>query len=170
MLSLSEATRVLAAAEEKAISIGRPMNLCVCDEGGHILAHIRMDGAWRGGVDLAMRKAYTACAFEMQTKDLANQARSGEDYQGISGCHHDKLMIAPGGVPLRRNGRIAGAIGVSGGLGNQDQIVCEAAARAFTNELSNGQQRDVPQHDHAHDYQPVAFGQKALSRSVEERQ
>ncbi len=166
MLSLSEATRVLAAAEDKAISIGRPMNLCVCDEGGHLLAHIRMDGAWRGGVELAMRKAYTCCVFEMATKDLANLARAGEDYAGMQGSHHERLMIAAGGVPLRRNGRIVGAIGVSGGLGNQDQIVAEAAARAYSNELPNGQHRETLQQDH----QPVGFGQKVLSRQVEERQ
>jgi uncharacterized protein GlcG (DUF336 family) len=166
MLSLSEATRVLAAAEEKAISIGRPMNLCVTDEGGHLIAHIRMDGAWRGGVDLAIRKAYTACAFETPTKDLVNLVRSGEDYAGISGASHEKLVIATGGIPLRRNARVAGAIGVSGGLGAQDQIVAEAAARAFNHELGNGQSKDVPQHE----YQTVAFGQKVLSRSIEERQ
>jgi uncharacterized protein GlcG (DUF336 family) len=166
MLSLSEATRVLAAAEDKAISIGRPMNLCVCDEGGHLLAHIRMDGAWRGGVDLAIRKAYTCCAFEMATKDLVNLARSGEDYAGMHGNNHERFVIATGGVPLRRNGRIIGAIGVSGGLGNQDQIVAEAAARAFSNELSNGQHRETAQQE----YQPVAFGQKVLSRQIEERQ
>jgi uncharacterized protein GlcG (DUF336 family) len=166
MLSLSEATRVLAAAEDKAVSIGRPMNLCVTDEGGHLLAHIRMDGAWRGGIELATRKAYTACAFEMATKDLVNLARSGEDYAGMQGGNnHERFIIATGGVPLRRNGRIAGAIGVSGGLGNQDQLVAEAAARAFSNELSNGH-KDLQQHD----YQPVAFGQKVLSRQMEERQ
>ena len=163
MLSLSEATRVLAAAEEKAIAIGRPMNLCVCDEGGHLLAHIRMDGAWRGGIDLAMRKAYTACAFEMPTKELVNLTRSGEDYAGLAGSSQEKIVIASGGVPLRRNGRMVGAIGVSGGLGNQDQIVCEAAARTFANELSNGQQRDASQHD-----QPVSFGQRVLSHPAEE--
>jgi uncharacterized protein GlcG (DUF336 family) len=166
MLSLSEATRVLAAAEDKAISIGRPMNLCVTDEGGHLLAHIRMDGAWRGGIDLAMRKAYTACAFEMATKDLVNLARSGEDYAGMQGSNHERLMIASGGMPLRRNGRIVGAIGVSGGLGNQDQIVAEAAARAYANEMGNGQHKEMQQSE----YQPVAFGQKVLSRQMEERQ
>ena len=166
MLSLSEATRVLAAAEEKAISVGRPMNLCVVDEGGHLVAHIRMDGAWKGGVDLAARKAYTACALEMQTKDLVNLTRAGEDCAGIAGSNHERLIVAAGGIPLRRNGRIMGAIGVSGGMGNQDQTVAEAAARAYTNELGNGQHREhSPQ-----EYQPAAFGQKVLSRSVEERQ
>jgi uncharacterized protein GlcG (DUF336 family) len=166
MLSLSEATRVLAAAEEKAISIGRPVNCCVVDEGGHLIAHIRMDGAWRGGADLAFRKAYTSCALEMQTKELVNLTRSGEECMGIAGSHHARLLIATGGIPLRRNGRLMGAIGVSGGVANQDQTVAEAAARAYSNELGNGQHRDhLPQ-----DYQPVAFGQKVLSRSVEERQ
>jgi uncharacterized protein GlcG (DUF336 family) len=166
MLSLSEATRVLAAAEEKAISIGRPMNCCVVDEGGHLIAHIRMDGAWKGGVDLACRKAYTACALEMQTRELVNLARSGDECAGISGGNHERLLIAAGGIPLRRNGRLMGAIGVSGGVGNQDQTVAEAAARAYSNELGNGQHRDHM----AQDYQPVAFGQKVLSRSIEERQ
>jgi uncharacterized protein GlcG (DUF336 family) len=166
MLSLSEATRVLAAAEEKAISIGRPVNCCVVDEGGHLIAQIRMDGAWKGGAELACRKAYTACALEMQTKELVNLVRSGEECTGISGSNHERLLVATGGIPLRRNGRLMGAIGISGGMGNQDQSIAEAAARAYSNELGNGQHRDHL----AQDYQPVAFGQKVLSRSVEERQ
>jgi uncharacterized protein GlcG (DUF336 family) len=166
MLSLSEATRVLAAAEEKAISLGRPMNICVTDEGGHIVAHVRMDGAWRGGVELAIRKAYTACAFETPTKDLVNLWRSNEDHTSLCGWTSDRMIIAAGGVPLRRNGRITGAIGVSGGTANQEQSVAEAAARTFTAELGNGQHRDTAPHE----YQPAGFGQKVLSRSAEERQ
>ena len=60
MVALSDARRVIAAAEKKAAEIGQPMNIAVADEGGNLVAHVRMDGAWIGSIDISIKKAYTS--------------------------------------------------------------------------------------------------------------
>ena len=70
-VKLEDARRVISAAEKKASEIGQPMNIAVADEGGNIVAHIRMDNGWIGSIDIALKKAYTSRAFEIETKDLA---------------------------------------------------------------------------------------------------
>ncbi|MGH7838293.1 MAG: GlcG/HbpS family heme-binding protein, partial [Candidatus Binataceae bacterium] len=101
------------------------------DAGGNLVAHIRMDGAWLGSVDIAINKAFTARAFDIATKNLAEFAQPGGQFFGIHESNHHRVMIFAGGIPLRREGRIIGAIGVSGGSGEQDQAVAEAGAAIF---------------------------------------
>jgi uncharacterized protein GlcG (DUF336 family) len=71
-VKLDDARRVISAAEKKASEIGQPMNIAVADEGGNIVAHIRMDNAWIGSIDISMKKAYTSRAFDIETIDLAS--------------------------------------------------------------------------------------------------
>jgi hypothetical protein len=59
-VKLDDARRVISAAEKKAREIGQPMNIAVADEGGNIVAHVRMDNAWIGSIDISMKKAYTS--------------------------------------------------------------------------------------------------------------
>ena len=73
-VKLDDARRVISAAEKKAKEIGQPMNIAVADEGGNIVAHIRMDNAWIGSIDISMKKAYTSRAFDIETKDLAKHS------------------------------------------------------------------------------------------------
>ncbi len=131
MVTLDDARRVITAAEKKANQIGQPMNVAVVDEGGNLIAHIRMDGAWIGSIDISMKKAYTSRAFDIATKDLATHSQSGGQFFGIHASNHGKIMIFAGGVPLKRNGKVVGAIGVSGGSGDQDHAVAEAGAAAY---------------------------------------
>src|ERR687883_661383 len=114
---LEDARRVIAAAEKKAQEIGQPMNIAVADEGGNIVAHVRMDGAWLGSIDISQKKAYTSRAFDISTKDLATHSQSGGQFFGIHASNNGKIMIFAGGIPLKRNGEVVGAIGVSGGGG-----------------------------------------------------
>ena len=131
MVTLADARRVIAAAEEKADEIGQPMNIAVADEGGNLVAHVRMDNAWLGSIDIAINKAYTARAFNLSTKDLAANSQSGDQFFGIHTSNGGRIMIFAGGVPLSKEGRVVGAVGVSGGMGEQDQAVAEAGAAAF---------------------------------------
>jgi uncharacterized protein GlcG (DUF336 family) len=131
MMHLEDARRVIAAAEKKAQQIGQPMNIAIADEGGNLLAHVRMDGAWLGSVDISINKAFTARAFDISTKDLSGPAQPGEQFYGIHTSNHGRVMIFAGGIPLKRDGKVVGAIGVSGGSGEQDQTVAEAGAAAF---------------------------------------
>ena len=131
MLTLADAKRVIAAAESKAEEIGQPMNVAVVDEGGNLVAHVRMDRAWIGSVDIAINKAWTSRAFDIATKDLAELSQSGDQFFGIHVSNHGRVMIFAGGIPLKRGEQVVGAIGVSGGTGKQDQSVAEAGASAF---------------------------------------
>src|SRR6204780_4243625 len=131
MVSLADQRRVIAAAEVKAAEIGQPMNIAVADGGGNIVAHVRMDGAWIGSIDISQKKAYTSRAFDISTKDLAAHSQSGGQFFGINASNGGKIMIFAGGIPLKKKGKVVGAIGVSGGSGDQDHAVAEAGAAAF---------------------------------------
>ncbi|MFF7379187.1 heme-binding protein [Streptomyces massasporeus] len=130
-VSLEDARRVVAAGEAKADEIGSPSNIAVVDVGGNLVAHIRMDEAWIGSVDISISKAFTSRAFDISTADLAANAGPGDQFFGIDASNNGRVMIFAGGVPLRQGDRIVGAVGVSGGSGEQDQTVAEAAATAF---------------------------------------
>jgi len=131
MITLSDARRVIAAAEKKAAEIGQPMNIAVADGGGNLVAHVRMDNAWLGSIDISINKAFTARAFDITTKDLAAHSQSGGQFFGIHASNHGKIMIFAGGIPLKSAGKVVGAIGVSGGSGDQDHAVAEAGAAAL---------------------------------------
>lgn len=131
MVALKDARRVIEAAEKKAQEIGQPMNIAVADAGGNIVAHVRMDKAWIGSIDISMNKAYTARAFNLSTKDLAAHSQSGGQFFGIHASNDGKIMIFAGGIPLTKDGECVGAIGVSGGSGEQDHAVAESGASAF---------------------------------------
>jgi uncharacterized protein GlcG (DUF336 family) len=130
MITLEKAHKVIAAAEAKAHEIGQPMNIAVVDAGTNLLAFIRMDGAWLGSIDIAMNKAFTAKAFDISTRELGQNSQPGDQFFGINTSNHNRVMIFAGGIPLRVNGQVVGAVGVSGGSGAQDQQVAEAAAAA----------------------------------------
>ncbi|HXH69779.1 MAG TPA: heme-binding protein [Pyrinomonadaceae bacterium] len=131
MVTLEDARRVIAAAEKKAAEIGQPMNIAVADVGGNLVAHARMDGAWLGSVDISIKKAWTSRAFDIATKDLAEHSQSGGQFSGINASNDGKVMIFAGGIPLKQGGKVVGAIGVSGGSGDQDHEVAEAGLEAF---------------------------------------
>ena len=128
MINLETARRVIAAAEQKAEEIKQPMNIAVVDGGGNLVAHVRMDGAWIGSIDISINKAFTSRAFDIATKDLAHHSQSGDQFFGIHASNHGRIMIFAGGIPLKEAGKVVGAIGVSGGSGEQDHAVAEAGA------------------------------------------
>ena len=107
------------------------MNIAVVDAGGNLVAHVRMDGAWIGSIDISINKAFTSRAFDISTKDLAQHSQSGGQFFGIHASNSGRIMIFAGGIPLKRDGKVVGAIGVSSGSGEQDHAVAEAGAAAF---------------------------------------
>ncbi|MFN2476982.1 MAG: heme-binding protein [Chthoniobacterales bacterium] len=131
MITLDEARQLIAAAEKKAGDIGNPMNIAVVDHGGNLVTFARMDGAWLGSIDIAINKAFTARAFDISTEELATMSQPGKPFFGIHASNGGRVMIFAGGIPLKRDGKVVGAIGVSGGQGEQDQAVAEAGAGAF---------------------------------------
>src|SRR6202008_3722903 len=95
-VNLADARRVIAAAEKKAAEIGQPMNVAVVDEGGNLVSHERMDGAWIGSIDISQKKAFTSRAFDISTKDLSSHSQSGQQFFGIHASNNGKIMIFAG--------------------------------------------------------------------------
>ncbi len=119
-ITLEEARRVIAAAEEKADEIGQPMDIAVVDAGGNLKSHVRMDGAFIGSINISINKAYTAIAFQTQTNDLAPQTQSGQPLFGLNDAAGGGMVVFAGGIPVIRDGEVLGAIGVSTGTVEQD--------------------------------------------------
>ena len=130
-IQLTDARRIIAAATKKAEEIGQPMNIAVVDAGGNLLAFERMENAWIGSIDISQKKAFTSRAFDITTKDLGTHSQSGNQFFGIHASNDGKIMIFAGGIPIKQDGVVVGAIGVSGGSGDQDHAVAEAGAAAL---------------------------------------
>jgi uncharacterized protein GlcG (DUF336 family) len=130
-VQLPDARRIIAAATVKAEELKQPMNIAVVDAGGNLLAFERMQNAWLGSIDISMKKAWTSRAFDIATQDLAPHSQSGDQFFGIHASNDGTVMIFAGGIPLKQEGAIIGAIGVSGGSGDQDHAVAEAGAAAL---------------------------------------
>ena len=131
MMTMEKARKIIEAGIVKAKEIGQPMNIAVVDVGANLTAFMRMDGAWLGSIDIAINKAFTAKAFDISTLDLGRNSQPGDQFFGIHVSNHNRVMIFAGGIPIKGNGQIVGAIGVSCGSGEQDQTVAEAAVAAF---------------------------------------
>ncbi|HVV09425.1 heme-binding protein [Amycolatopsis sp.] len=129
-LALADAQRVLDAALAKAVEIGQPMNVAVVDDGAHLLAFARQDGAILASVDIAISKARTAILLKMTTAALGEAAAPGGPLYGIEATNGG-LVIFGGGIPLVRRGDFVGAIGVSAGSVEQDTLVAEAGVVAL---------------------------------------
>lgn len=128
---LEQAEQLSEAAKAKAKEIGVPMNIAIVDEGANLVSFHRMDNAWLGSVDIAIRKAKTARFFDMNTGELGKLSQPGGPLYGIEHSNGG-LITFPGGVLLKDvSGKIIGAIGVSGGSVEQDHEVASAGAESL---------------------------------------
>src|ERR1700742_521231 len=130
-LDLTDARRIIAAGERKAAELRIPYNIAVVDSGGGLIAHVRMDGAWLGSVDIAINKAWTARAFDTPTEDLARMTQPGQQGFGLNTTNASRVVIFGGGIPLKVDGVVIGAVGASGGSVEQDVAVARAAVAGF---------------------------------------
>ena len=129
-VTLEQANAAVAAAVAKAQALGTKMDIAVVDAGANLKAFARMDGAWLGSIDIAIRKARTARFFDMNTGEIGKLSQPGAPLFGIE--HSNGGLISfPGGVPRRaKGGTVIGAIGVSGSTVENDHAVAEAGAAA----------------------------------------
>jgi uncharacterized protein GlcG (DUF336 family) len=130
MMTMEKAQKIIEAGIVKAKQIGQPMNIAVVDAGANLTAFARMDGAWLGSIDIAINKAFTAKAFDISTQELGRNSQPKDQFFGIHVSNHARVMIFAGGIPIMMNGQTVGAVGVSGGSGDQDQAVAEAVVAA----------------------------------------
>ena len=130
-MTWSQAERIVAEAVSKAEEIGTLMNIAVVDAGGNLKAFGRMDGAWLGSIDIAIKKARTARFFDMNSGDIGALSQPGGPLYNIE-VSNGGLISFPGGIPLRAaGGEVVGAIGVSGSSVENDHTVAEAGASAL---------------------------------------
>lgn len=139
-LTLEDALVILKAAETEAERIGVKQTICIADEGAHPIALHRMTGARLTGVDIAIAKAFTAAGHQRATH-LFNEppngpALPGNEAFGIQHMHTGKFTVFVGGFPIVYRGQVIGAVGVSGGNGEQDKAVGAAALGAFEEHIA----------------------------------
>ena len=125
-----QARQVLEAAREAAQSSETLMNIAVVDVGGNLKAFARMDGAWLGSIDIAIKKARTARYFDMPTGNIGAISQPAGPLFNIE-VSNGGLITFPGGIPLTKNGAIIGAIGVSGSTVENDHLVATAGVNAL---------------------------------------
>jgi uncharacterized protein GlcG (DUF336 family) len=129
-MTLGQANAAVAAAVAKAQELGTRMNIAVVDAGANLKAFARMDGAWLGSIDIAIRKARTARFFDMNTGEIGKLSQPGGSLFAIEHSNGG-LITFPGGVPIRnQRGAVVGAVGVSGSTVENDHAVAEAGAAA----------------------------------------
>ena len=125
-VNLEHAEKAIEAARKKAIELKTQMCIAVVDSGANLKAFIRMDDAWVGSIDIAIKKAKTAVFFGMATGQLGQLSQPGKPLYGIEHSN-DGLITFPGGVPIvDEDGVLVGAIGVSGSVVENDHAVAEA--------------------------------------------
>ena len=129
-ISLPAATSVVEAAVAKAREIGQPMNIAVVDDGGHLVAFVRMDGAIKASIDISIRKARTSILMNAPTSALMPLVQPGAELYGLEQTSGG-MVIFGGGIPLTVDDVVVGAIGVSAGSVEQDCIVAEAGVSAL---------------------------------------
>ena len=130
-LTSAQARIVIDAAEMKANQIGVPVIVAVVDAAVHLKAFVRMDSAVLGSIDVAMKKARTAALFECSSEAVWEYCKPGAPAHALE-LTNDGLAPFPGGIPLRdADGRLLGAVGISGGAVAQDLEIAQAAAAAF---------------------------------------
>jgi len=130
-LTLDTAKRLSEVAERKAVQMGLNCDIAIVDAGANLVAFHRMDRARIAGIRISQDKAWTSAAMQMPTANLAQSAQPGGPTFGINTTNDGRLVILGGGIPLVRDGRVVGAIGVSGGTSAQDAEVAAAAVQAF---------------------------------------
>ena len=129
-LPLKAAQKVIDAAIAKAIEIGKPMNIAVVDDGGHLVAFVRMDGAIKASIDISIRKARTSIMMNLPTSALTAVSQPGAELYGLEQTSGG-LVIFGGGLLLESDGVVIGAVGVSAGSVEQDVSVAEAGVAAL---------------------------------------
>lgn len=128
-IGAQQARAAVDAARAKAVEMGLSMDIAIVDAGANLKAFLRMDGAWLGSIDIAVKKARTARWFDMPSGEIGKLSQPGGPLYQIENSNGG-LISFPGGIPIQEgDGTIIGAIGVSGSTVEHDHTVAEAGAK-----------------------------------------
>src|SRR5262250_757139 len=142
-LTLAGAERVVLAARGRAAALSVAENIAVVDDGGHLLAFARMDGARPASVDTAITKAVAAATMRKETGPVFKGPTQEDSMFNLAIEHAatangGKLTILYGGIPIIVDGQVIGAIGVGGGTEEQDMSVGKAGAAELETAVGSG--------------------------------
>ncbi|GAA5008304.1 heme-binding protein [Kitasatospora paranensis] len=129
-LTTHDADRLITAAHRAAAEQGVRISATVLDAGGHLLAFRRDDRAVLIAGETSTRKAYTALQLDAPTADLVEAVQPGGPFHTLPTALDRPLLFIAGGIPLHRDGRLVGALGIGGGAPAQDHGFATAAAKA----------------------------------------
>ncbi len=124
-MSLKLANKLTERIMEKAASMKMKVVVAISDEKARPVSIQCMDGSFIGSYDVALNKTFTSIAFERSTKELGKLAQPGKELYGIQFTNEGKIVIFGGGEPLFHEGKLIGALGVSGGTAEQDTKLAE---------------------------------------------
>ncbi|GAA0438973.1 hypothetical protein Acor_68520 [Acrocarpospora corrugata] len=172
-VSLDLARRISARSEAEARKLGKPMGIAVVDRAGHVILATRMDGASPVALRLAIDKAFTAAAFNAPTDAWSEVTQPGAADWGLTSALGGRIVILAGGLPIRVDGRLVGALGVSGAAPSVDLACAQAGLTVFTDQqpiqypgasMSLAQQKVVvlayPQYQELDFWYPVLRGRE----------
>lgn len=131
MITLDKAVAALKISEDKAKELGVTVTTTIVDDYGILIASHRMDGALHISPKFSLHKALTSAGLGLPSADVANYACEGKPYYGINVAFGGEFMIIAGGVPVKQDGKVVGAVGVGGSLDVKQDEECAKAAAAF---------------------------------------
>ena len=130
-ITLEQAQKIIDASLEKAKQMDLKMNIAIFDAGVNLVAFAKMDDAWIGSIDIALKKAKTARYFNMPTGEIGKLSQPGKPLFNIEHSNGG-LITFPGGIPIKNSkDEIIGAIGVSGSSVENDHKVAAAGLENF---------------------------------------
>ena len=134
-MNLEIANKAVKAAINESEKLNVKMNIAIVDAGGNLIAFSRMDNAWLGSVDIAIKKAKTAIFFNMPTGEIGKLSQPGKPLYNIEHSNGG-LITFPGGVPIQSGQNVLiGGIGVSGSTVENDHQVANAGFTAVMDNL-----------------------------------
>jgi uncharacterized protein GlcG (DUF336 family) len=144
-LGLAGARTIIAGAEAKAVELKLKMNIATVDDGGHLVAFERMDGARPASVYTAITKATSAATFRQPTGPLSAGGSPADpllnlSLQNAAQASGGKITALLGGVPVVVDGQIIGAVGIAGGTGEQDAQVARAGVQSLMDQLAKAEE------------------------------
>ena len=128
-LSLEKARKIIRAGEKKAKEMNIAAVFAVVNPEGNLIIEERMDNAILVSIEVAYKKAYTAAALKLNTEDLTALVQPGAMFYGLQS--DPKYIVFGGGMLLKVDGKIVGAVGVSGGSAQEDMEIAKACVKAF---------------------------------------
>ncbi|WP_209124929.1 heme-binding protein [Alkalihalobacillus sp. BA299] len=130
-LTLELAKQIVEGAEKESKNLGVAMVISIVDEGGNLILSHRMDDAWIASIDIAFNKAWTSVALKTATENLAAATVPNAELHGLTTTNNGKLVVFGGGIPLVKDNKVIGAVGVSGSSVSNDIQVAQAAVKVF---------------------------------------